>query len=101
MSIITAQPVIIAGGSGTRLWPLSRATYPKQFLVLQGRHSLFQQAALRLQALGNEQIEVLAPCVGGNEAHSFLTADQLADLPLAPATLLLEPTGRTTAPAMT
>jgi mannose-1-phosphate guanylyltransferase / mannose-6-phosphate isomerase len=101
MSIITAQPVIIAGGSGTRLWPLSRAAYPKQFLVLQSRHSLFQQAALRLQALGNEQIDVLAPCVVGNEDHRFLAADQLADLPGPPATVLLEPTGRNTAPAMT
>jgi mannose-1-phosphate guanylyltransferase/mannose-6-phosphate isomerase len=101
MSIITAQPVIMAGGSGTRLWPLSRAAYPKQFLVLQGRHSLFQQAALRLNALGNEQIDVLAPCVVSNEEHRFLAADQLADLPVAPATFLLEPVGRNTAPAMT
>ena len=48
---IFVQPVIIAGGSGTRLWPLSRAMYPKQFLVLQGDHSLFQQAARRLASL--------------------------------------------------
>jgi mannose-1-phosphate guanylyltransferase/mannose-6-phosphate isomerase len=102
MSKISVQPVIIAGGSGTRLWPLSRATYPKQFLVLRGRHSLFQQAALRLCALADEQTAVLAPCVVGNEEHRFLATGQLADLPtVAPATLLLEPTGRNTAPAMT
>ena len=52
MSPIDLQPVIIAGGSGTRLWPLSRSTYPKQFLALHGRHSLFQQAALRLRRAG-------------------------------------------------
>ena len=101
MSNITVQPVIIAGGNGTRLWPLSRAAYPKQFLVLQGPLSLFQQAAMRLCTLGDEHIDLLAPCVVGNEEHRFLASDQLAGLPIAPATLLLEPAGRNTAPAMT
>jgi mannose-1-phosphate guanylyltransferase/mannose-6-phosphate isomerase len=50
MTHIAVQPVIMAGGSGTRLWPLSRAQYPKQFLILQGNQSLFQQAAARLQS---------------------------------------------------
>jgi mannose-1-phosphate guanylyltransferase/mannose-6-phosphate isomerase len=101
MSPITLQPVIIAGGSGTRLWPLSRALYPKQFLVLQGTKSLFQQAALRLCALATHGISVAAPCVVGNEEHRFLVLDQLSELPIASATLLLEPSGRNTAPAMT
>jgi mannose-1-phosphate guanylyltransferase/mannose-6-phosphate isomerase len=98
---ISVQPVIMAGGSGTRLWPLSRAQYPKQFLVLQGNRSLFQQAATRLAALATEGLAIAAPSVVGNEEHRFLILDQLRELALAPATVLLEPTGRNTAPAMT
>ena len=101
MSPIDLQPVIIAGGSGTRLWPLSRATYPKQFLALHGRHSLFQQAALRLNNLAAADIGIDSLCVVGNEDHRFLALDQLAGLHLPPAAVLLEPTGRNTAPAMT
>ena len=101
MNPIHVQPVVMAGGSGTRLWPLSRAQHPKQFLVLQGNHSLFQQAAQRLGSLGAPDIEVAAPCVVGNEAHRFLVLDQLRELALPPATVLLEPMGRNTAPAMT
>ena len=93
-------PVIMAGGSGTRLWPLSRALYPKQFLVLQGNQSLFQQAHLRLQALGCDDIEVTNPCVVGNEEHRFLVLDQLRELKGVPSSLLLEPAGRNTAPAV-
>ncbi len=94
-------PVIMAGGSGTRLWPLSRALYPKQFLVLQGNQSLFQQAHLRLQALVADDIEVSKPCVVGNEEHRFLVLDQLRELKGEPSSLLLEPVGRNTAPAVT
>ena len=101
MSVIDLQPVIIAGGSGTRLWPLSRAGYPKQFLALHGTFSLFQQAAQRLQSLASADIQVAGLCVVGNEEHRFLVLDQLAGLRLPPATVLLEPTGRNTAPAMT
>ncbi|MEO7852189.1 MAG: mannose-1-phosphate guanylyltransferase/mannose-6-phosphate isomerase [Rubrivivax sp.] len=104
MSDISVQPVIIAGGSGTRLWPLSRAAHPKQFLVFSGEHSLFQQAAVRLGTLVDAHIRVAPPCVVGNEEHRFLAADQLAALPAtanAAATILLEPVGRNTAPAMT
>jgi mannose-1-phosphate guanylyltransferase/mannose-6-phosphate isomerase len=101
LSPVTVQPVIMAGGSGTRLWPLSRAQYPKQFLVLQGNRSLFQQAAMRLSALATEGLRVGAPSVVGNEEHRFLVLDQLRELKLAPATVLLEPAGRNTAPAMT
>ncbi|WP_374590566.1 mannose-1-phosphate guanylyltransferase/mannose-6-phosphate isomerase [Aquabacterium sp.] len=93
-------PVIMAGGSGTRLWPLSRALYPKQFLVLHGNESLFQQAHRRLQALAGEGIEVAAPCVVGNEEHRFLVLDQLREQGASPSSLLLEPVGRNTAPAV-
>lgn len=101
MTSIPVQPVIMAGGSGTRLWPLSRAQHPKQFLVLHGNRSLFQQAAMRLASLGDAGIEVAAPCIVGNEEHRFLVLDQLRELALPPATVLLEPMGRNTAPAMT
>ncbi len=102
---IQVQPVIMAGGSGTRLWPLSRAGFPKQFLVLSGdssnSHSLFQQAVQRLQGLADAGIRVAAPCIVGNEDHRFLVLDQLRELKLEPAAVLLEPVGRNTAPAVT
>jgi mannose-1-phosphate guanylyltransferase/mannose-6-phosphate isomerase len=101
MNHMTVLPVIMAGGSGTRLWPLSRAQYPKQFLILQGNQSLFQQAAQRLGAVATADIQVLMPCVVGNEEHRFLALDQLRELHQTQAQLLLEPTGRNTAPAMT
>ncbi|UXH80809.1 mannose-1-phosphate guanylyltransferase/mannose-6-phosphate isomerase [Roseateles amylovorans] len=91
----------MAGGSGTRLWPLSRAGYPKQFLVLSGNTSLFQQAADRLAALSAEDIEVAAPVIVGNEEHRFMVLDQLRELKISPTAVLLEPTGRNTAPAIT
>jgi mannose-1-phosphate guanylyltransferase/mannose-6-phosphate isomerase len=98
---IAVQPVIMAGGSGTRLWPLSRSGFPKQFLVLSGNTSLFQQAAARLQGLGQADIDVAAPVIVGNEEHRFLVLDQLRELKLDPAAVLLEPVGRNTAPALT
>jgi mannose-1-phosphate guanylyltransferase / mannose-6-phosphate isomerase len=100
--IITIQPVIMAGGSGTRLWPLSRAGYPKQFLVLtQDNRSLYQQAVARLQQLGAADITVAAPLTVGNEEHRFLVLDQLREVSKTLGTVLLEPMGRNTAPAMT
>jgi len=101
LSKIDVQPVIMAGGSGTRLWPLSRAGYPKQFLVLSGNTSLFQQAADRLATLGAEDIAVAAPMVVGNEEHRFMVLDQLREQRLTPSAVLLEPVGRNTAPAIT
>ena len=101
MPNIVVHPVIMAGGNGTRLWPLSRAQYPKQFLVLQGNRSLFQQAVIRLDGLASTDIEVAAPQVVGNEDHRFLVLDQLRELGKADASVLLEPVGRNTAPAMT
>ena len=94
-------PVIMAGGSGTRLWPLSRAGYPKQFLVLSGTTSLFQQAAERLAALSGEGLTVHPPLIVGNEEHRFLVLDQLRESRLEPSALVLEPAGRNTAPALT
>ena len=91
------QPVIMAGGSGTRLWPLSRAGYPKQFLVLDGNSSLLQQAAQRLMALPGAS----APIVVGNEEHRFLVLDQLREAGCTPSALVLEPARRNTAPAAT
>jgi mannose-1-phosphate guanylyltransferase/mannose-6-phosphate isomerase len=98
---IPLQPVIMAGGSGTRLWPLSRSGYPKQFLVLAGNRSLLQQAAARLQGLAGADITVAAPVIVGNEEHRFLVLDQLREVRAEPAAVLLEPMGRNTAPAVT
>ncbi|HPP83352.1 MAG TPA: sugar phosphate nucleotidyltransferase, partial [Rubrivivax sp.] len=80
MSAITVVPVVMAGGSGTRLWPLSRAGFPKQFLVISGTSSLFQQAVARLQGLAEPGIEVDGPLVVGNEEHRFLVLDQLREI---------------------
>lgn len=100
-SSIAVRPVIMAGGSGTRLWPLSRARHPKQFLALHGDRSLFQQAARRLAELGCDDITVEPPCIVGNEEHRFLVLEQLREVKLAPGAVLLEPVGRNTAPAVT
>ena len=101
MSSISVHPVIMAGGSGTRLWPLSRAQHPKQFLVLTGNQSLFQQTASRLAALAGADMAVHPACIVGNAEHRFLVLDQLREVKLPPSAVLLEPVGRNTAPAMT
>jgi mannose-1-phosphate guanylyltransferase/mannose-6-phosphate isomerase len=93
-------PVILAGGSGTRLWPLSRAGFPKQFLCLDGAHSLFQQTAMRLAGLCSAGVVLQAPLVVGNEDHRFLVLEQLREVSSDAATVLLEPMGRNTAPAL-
>ncbi len=94
-------PVILCGGSGTRLWPLSRAGFPKQFLVLSGTTSLFQQAIERVNNLAAEDIRIGQTLVVTNEEHRFMALDQLRELKAVSATLLLEPCGRNTAPALT
>jgi mannose-1-phosphate guanylyltransferase/mannose-6-phosphate isomerase len=94
-------PVILCGGSGTRLWPLSRASFPKQFLVLSGTTSLFQQAIQRVNGLGADDILVGDTLIVTGEEHRFLALDQLREMPEVAATLLLEPVGRNTAPALT
>lgn len=98
--MIRLQPVILSGGSGTRLWPLSRRAYPKQFLSLVDDTSLLQSTAARLDALG-EATELLAPMIVCNEAHRFLVAEQLRATGHAASTIVLEPVGRNTAPALT
>ena len=84
--MINATPVILCGGSGTRLWPLSRAGFPKQFLVLSGITSLFQQAIERVNQVGTSDIAVGSTLVVTNEEHRFLSLDQLRELPLVNAT---------------
>ena len=89
-------PVILSGGAGTRLWPLSRELYPKQFLPLVGERTMIQETALRSVGLP----EVSGPIVVCNEAHRFLVAEQLRQIGVAPRAILLEPSGRNTAPAV-
>ena len=88
-------PIILSGGAGTRLWPLSRELYPKQLLALTGERTLIQQTALRL-----EGVSAAAPVVVCNEAHRFLVAEQLRQIGIEPAAMVLEPVGRNTAPAI-
>ena len=99
--MIQVTPVILCGGSGTRLWPLSRTGFPKQFLCLTGNESLFQQAAQRLVALGNDDIQVATPVIVSGEDHRFLASEQLREVGIALGSALLEPMGRNTAPALT
>lgn len=90
------QPVVLAGGSGTRLWPLSRRLLPKQFLPLVSERSLLQDTILRASALPN----CVAPIVITNHEHRFLVAEQLTEIGVASSTIILEPSGRNTAPAI-
>ena len=89
-------PVILCGGSGTRLWPLSRKMYPKQLLPLTGEDTLLQQTAGRLHGVEG----VGAPLVICNEEHRFLVAEQLREADIKPEAIILEPIGRNTAPAV-
>lgn len=99
--MINVTPVILCGGSGTRLWPLSRTGFPKQFLCLTGSESLFQQAALRLANLGSTDIRVASPIIVTGEDHRFLASEQLREIGVELGCALLEPVGRNTAPALT
>jgi mannose-1-phosphate guanylyltransferase/mannose-6-phosphate isomerase len=99
--MIHITPVILCGGSGTRLWPLSRAGFPKQFLSLTGVESLFQQAAQRLVAVSADDIQVAKPLIVTGEEHRFLAAEQLREVGIELGAALLEPVGRNTAPALT
>ena len=98
-------PVILAGGGGTRLWPLSRAHYPKQFLRLFGEHSMLQETLTRLDGPGfndpKSNITVLPSILVCNEVHRFLVADQVKEINHALQSIILEPEGRNTAPALT
>jgi len=95
---ITIKPVILSGGSGTRLWPLSRQLYPKQLLPLVGDKTLLQDTIVRLENFPNVSETVTVIC---NDAHRFLVAEQLREINVHADALLLEPVGRNTAPALT
>jgi mannose-1-phosphate guanylyltransferase/mannose-6-phosphate isomerase len=89
------HPVILSGGSGTRLWPMSRSLYPKQLLALTGERSLLQETARRVADNG----AFAAPVIIANEEHRFIIAEQLREIGIAAEALILEPFGRNTAPA--
>lgn len=99
--MINVTPVVLCGGSGTRLWPLSRSGFPKQFLSLTGNDSLFQQAVQRLSKLGSAEIEVTSSLIVTGEDHRFLASEQLREIGIETGRVLLEPVGRNTAPALT
>ena len=91
-------PVILCGGTGTRLWPLSRASYPKQYWALagQGEETLLQQTQQRLDGIADLQ----PPLLICNEDHRFIVAEQMRQIGVDPSAILLEPVGRNTAPAV-
>ncbi|MET0814584.1 MAG: mannose-1-phosphate guanylyltransferase/mannose-6-phosphate isomerase, partial [Pseudoxanthomonas sp.] len=89
------QPVLLSGGSGTRLWPLSREAYPKQFLPLVGEDTMVQATWRRVAPLAS-----IAPIIVANEEHRFLVAEQLRQIGAPAPAILLEPVGRNTAPAI-
>ena len=94
-------PVILCGGSGTRLWPLSREQYPKQLLSLMGEQTLLQDTAQRLQELELPLPIQAQPIVVCNQEYRFITAEQLHEVGVTPSRIILEPFGRNTAPALT
>jgi mannose-1-phosphate guanylyltransferase/mannose-6-phosphate isomerase len=89
-------PVILSGGAGTRLWPLSREMFPKQLLALAGKRTMLQETAARLAGIAG----VTAPIIVCNEAHRFTVAEQIRELGAEASGILLEPVGRNTAPAV-
>ena len=91
----TLLPVILSGGSGTRLWPLSREAYPKQFLPLVGDDTMVQATWRRVAAIATAK-----PIVVANQEHRFMVAEQLREVGVEPAAVILEPVGRNTAPAI-
>ena len=98
MSLNVVVPVILCGGSGTRLWPLSRKSFPKQFLSITNKNkSLLQSTHERINKLEGLKEPILI-C---NEEHRFLVAEQMREINIDPSIILLEPFGRNTAPAVT
>ncbi len=93
------QPVILSGGSGTRLWPLSRESFPKQYIALNSSDSLsfFQKTQIRLEGLKN----IENPIIICNEEQRFLVAEQMREINISPKSIILEPFGKNTAPAIT
>ena len=98
---INITPVILCGGTGSRLWPLSRSAHPKQFVTLTGSESLFQQAVMRVSQLRTIDFNINDTLVVTNEEHRFIALEQLQQLDDTSAKLFLEPIGRNTAPALT
>ena len=98
---INVTPVILCGGFGTRLWPMSRKGFPKQFMELSESLSLFQQTINRLTHIDKSNIQLGETLVITNEEHRFLALDQIKEISDVPTSLLLEPVGRNTAPALT
>lgn len=100
---LSIQPVILSGGSGSRLWPMSRAMYPKQLLPMITEKSLLQDTVSRLDNLdiNYQDIRMLEPVVVCNEAHRFFVAEQMLELGKTKAQIILEPEGKNTAPALT
>ena len=94
-------PVILCGGSGSRLWPLSRAGFPKQFLCMKGEKSLFQQSAQRLIGSIKDDMQAENPLIVAGQEHRFLAAEQLREVGIKLSMALLEPEGKNTAPALT
>ncbi len=94
------HPVILSGGSGSRLWPLSREAYPKQLLPLQSAQTMLQETVLRAMQLSSAQLAVAAPLLICNSEHRFLVREQCQSVGYNPAAVYLEPTGRNTAPAI-
>ncbi|WP_343724839.1 mannose-1-phosphate guanylyltransferase/mannose-6-phosphate isomerase [Herbaspirillum huttiense] len=96
MSITIIYPVILSGGSGTRLWPLSRAAYPKQFLPLVSEQTMLQETVSRVGSWP----EVQAPLIVCGNEHRFMIAEQMREIGVRPLGIMLEPQGRNTAPAV-
>ena len=94
----TIQPVILSGGFGTRLWPLSRENFPKQYIKLNSssHFSFFQKTQKRLNGLKNME----DPIIICNEQHRFIVAEQMRELKIDPKLIILEPFGKNTAPAI-
>ena len=93
-------PVILSGGTGSRLWPLSRAAYPKQLLALAGTRTMLQATVERAKALACAELELKAPILICNQEHRFLIREQCVELDTTPSAIYLEPAGRNTAPAI-
>jgi mannose-1-phosphate guanylyltransferase/mannose-6-phosphate isomerase len=96
------QPVVLCGGSGTRLWPLSREQHPKQLMALTGKETLLQATAVRIdRRLDSAGLQALDPIIVANDDCRFMTAEQLREAGVPAAAIILEPSGRNTAPALT
>src|SRR5260370_40195119 len=93
---VSFYPVIPSGGSGSRLWPMSRRLLPKQFLPLVSERTLLQDTALRLQGVEG----ACAPIVVSNDEHRFLVAEQMREIGVKSELQILQPVGRNTAPAV-